>query len=260
MIYTYNFRLEDADYLGVDTADDLEFYTADTLYETEVEKPKSQMYISVFGPSETQFNGYGFAVIHPSSCLVEEELNGMYEAEMVVPIVEGNEPDSLVAMNTLKIPVMRHGSEVYQYFRIYKTSKNMDDSGLCEIVVNAKHIFYDLAWRILNPPQSLLNPKLITGGAALAAVWLAANSYYNSPEIVNFTVKNGLSESKMFSCPKQVNLVKAILSDENYSITGVYGGEIYRDNYYFSIYPERENSRETGVIRYGENMRGLNVL
>lgn len=204
-------------------------------------------YIHIYDSRETDFTGNGYAIIEPIECEVRHEKNGMYEASMTVHIDDYGKFDYLRNNALLKIPIRYHDETIYQIFRIYSVAKKMDSSGNLRIEIAAKHIFYDLNDRLLIDCRP-------TGKNGKDAInWIMDGAYGVSGQYdVDFSFTSDISKIST-AYYENVSVTAALLGTDN-SFVNRWGGSLYRDNNYFSINSEMENSRQTGYIRYAHNM------
>ena len=91
--------------------------------------------ITIHEKTAKTFDTFGLGALVPSHCVVEEELNGAYELELKHPYDEGGKWKRIERGRILYASTPRG----MQPFRIYYVKPTMK-----EIVVNARHIFYDL--------------------------------------------------------------------------------------------------------------------
>ena len=196
---------------------------------------------------QNDFDGNGIRVLTPTSCEVTEELNGAYEVVMEHPVDEYGAWKTIVENNILKV--------LGQLFMIYRVVTSFDENA-GSVVAYARHIFYtlneywfhDLDW---NAPdgQTLLDN-------------LMKNSVELSPPGVNtyiFTAKSDI-EAKGVSFSRSIDqqtLVNVIIGDKN-SMVNAMGGELYRDNFYFSVNKRKEYASDDAFsIRVGFNLNGI---
>lgn len=196
--------------------------------------------ITIHNRNSTTFNTLGIGTLVPVSCFVKEELNGLFELEMVHPYDEWGKWRSI-----------ENGCIIYastprgkQAFRIYNVKPTMK-----EITVNAKHIFYDL---LDNYIQSIT----ITGQTPQGTL-NSLKTAFNYP--VPFLLTTTLTGTGSMTAAN-LNPVAALLSDgkDNDSFVSVFGGEILRDNYNITFMPSVGSDKGVS-IRYSKNLVGLTV-
>ncbi|MCM1133585.1 MAG: CAP domain-containing protein [Ruminococcus flavefaciens] len=212
--------------------------------------------IRVYDITEKQegFKSNGLAVLSPTSC--ESEKNGdVWDVELVHSIDEWGKWKCLAPQNILKIDG--------QLFRIDIQEAECSEDGNF-ITVHANHISYDMA-------DDLIENAEFKGGNAqdfidfcfqkAAVIWdeeeIAKHpeAYFQKPYV--FT---GMSDiDTVLGGDKYVNttLWGAIAGVDN-CLLNRYGGEIYRDNFYFSVNRRMENARDNAFfLRYGMNVSGI---
>ena len=202
-------------------------------------------YITVHDMATAQddFDNNGLAILDPTSCEISEELNGAYELTLTHPIDETGKWKQLLEMNIIKA----RG----QLFRIYNKTTKLNSDGSRERTVNARHIFYDLNDRVLE--NVTVEDK--NGHAFIACVM--THTFDADPEghytLYNYTYTSDV-EDKATSEFDAVSPVAALMGEDNCFINRL-GGELLRDNFYFSINQRRESSRDHGeAITYGIDM------
>ena len=196
--------------------------------------------VTIHEKNARNFNTLGLGTLIPSSCHVSEELNGAYELEMTHPYDEGGKWKRLEKERIIYAPTPKKGM---QPFRIYGYAPDMD-----KIVINAKHIFYDL----LDNFCSAISKK---GTAVEALAALQAAFAYTMPFVfdTDITLTGTMTTGRM-------NPVQALLSDDDEvnSFVKVFGGELLRDGFNVSLKAAVGLDRDV-AIRYGKNLIGLKV-
>ncbi len=201
--------------------------------------------IHVYPSQETDFSGNGLAIIDFISCHVRQEKNGMYELELTVPVDE--KTVYLKKQAVLKIPVPYRDSYTMQLFRVYAVKKSDNDSETGRITLNLRHIFYDIS-RFTYGQISIENKS---GQDALNQM-LGGGWFGIQTETMPFTATSNIS-TQLSEEYEYVTVTAALIGEEN-SFINRWGGELFRDNFRFSINSIMENSQTSGVIRYATNM------
>lgn len=185
------------------------------------------------------FDTLGLGALLPSSCVVTEELNGAYELELEHPYDEGGKWKRIEQERIIYASTPRGR----QPFRIYNISPDMEG-----LVVNARHIFYDLldnqSWAVS-----------FTGTAdSILSEW-SKLLYTEMP----FTFETDMTHEGAMKTGR-MNPVQALLSDDDDMTSFVRGcgGEILRDHFNVSILAAMGQDRDV-AIRYGKNLIGLEV-
>ena len=127
-----------------------------------------------------------------------------------------------------------------QLFRIYKVEVTEQ-----QVTVNARHIFYDLAWNATNYTPGE-NPSCATAVSEILDGCVEETEFSGFSDI---TLTTALSDYKL------VNPLNAIM-DEETGLVNLYHGHLVRDNYDFFILSDAGMNR--GVrIEYAKNMTGI---
>lgn len=191
-------------------------------------------YISVYKARETNFNHNGQRILSPTECTISEELNGAYELTLTHPIDDLGNWEFLVEMNIIKAQG--------QLFRIYDKVTTMDNTGRYERKVSARHIFYDLNVQILRDKYIVFR----NGTDCIADILASTNM-----PITNFTGTSDITDLKNAHYV-EITPISAFLGDEN-AFINVWGGELYRDNFEFTI-NKRRGYNDAFRIEYGVEM------
>lgn len=196
--------------------------------------------ITIHNRNSTSFNTLGIGTLVPISCAVKEELNGLFELEMIHPYDEWGKWESIENGNIIYASTPRGK----QAFRIYNTKPTMEN-----ITVYAKHIFYDLL-------DNYIQSVTITGQSPQMALNSLKSAFNYSVPFLFTTTLTGTGNMAVAN----LNPVAALLSNgkDNDSFVSVFGGEILRDNYNVTFKPSIGSDK--GVyIRYSKNLVGLEV-
>ena len=194
--------------------------------------------IPILFPSDaTDFTTQGLGALSAAiSCTVTEERNGMYELELVYPMIGVHFAEIQDRFQIYAIPSPYRDP---QPFRIYRHTKPMGG----KVTFYAQHISYDLLGIPLNPCSA--------GSAAAAMVALQGNAAIPSP-FSFWTDKSTVAEWSV----KVPSASRSVLGGQTGSILDVYGGEYEWDGYTVKLHQER--GRDNGVvIRYGKNLNDL---
>lgn len=187
--------------------------------------------ISVYGASETAFTSNGLVVLSDCiSCIVTEELNGLYECVIEHPLDSRGKWQYLLEDNILKVDG--------QLFRGYHKTKT-----LTSVVFHARHIFYDLAQNLLED----VRPTDLSGTGALD--WILNRTQYAHPFTSIGDV--GGTNTKYFI---RKNPVEAIMGNEG--IISIWGGELVRENFLIKLLGARGLDRGV-LVAYGKNIQGI---
>lgn len=201
--------------------------------------------ICVYDMKETDFSHWGLRILTPTACSITEELNGLYELELEHPVDAEGAWKSIIDLNIIKA--------CGQLFRIYRKIKSMDSSGNFFVKVNARHIFYDLNDRLL---LDIRTPEY-NGQGIISFLLSSAYKVDKQPMGYDFSGASDITDTYYSEYYNNVSIVSALLGAENSFISSL-GGELYRDNFEFSINKRREHSEDNAFsIIYGRDMLAI---
>ena len=193
----------------------------------------------LYGTSETTFTSQGKGRLFDAiSCVVTEELNGIYELEFTYPIT-----------GYLYNEMITNGGIVYcthstsgdlQAFEIYKYSAPIN--GI--VTFNAHHISYRLSKIVVSPFSAASCSDAVSS--------IVSNSMQTNP--FTFTTDKTVATSFGFTEPRSV---RSLLGGTEGSLLDAYGGEYKFDNFTVSLLVRRGSVKDVS-IRYGHNMTDLN--
>ncbi|MDO5559425.1 MAG: phage tail spike protein [Oscillospiraceae bacterium] len=203
-------------------------------------------YICVYDMSTAQndFNNNGIAILTPSKCEITEVLNAEYELVLEHPIDAMGKWKKLLELNIIKA-----GG---QLFRIYRKTTNLNGR-----TVYARHIFYDMSDKMMG--------GLTIIGYSGDYNWISGicngafnddpqNAYCDYDFSFDSDMQCNLAGPQITVKYDGMSMVAALVGDDQ-SFISLFGGELYRDNFYFSINEHKENSVENAFnIRYGADM------
>lgn len=187
--------------------------------------------ISIYDSKETVFTSNGLVVLSDSiSCLVTEELNGVFECAIEYPLDVRGKWQYLLEDNIIKVDS--------QLFRIYHKVKTLNT-----VKINARHIYYDLLENLLED----VRPTSLSGQGALD--YLLTRTQYAHP----FTSMGDVGgiNTKYFV---RKNPVESIMGTDG--LISVYGGELVRDNFLIKYLGSRGLDRGV-LVAYGKNIQGI---
>lgn len=199
------------------------------------------------------FTSNGLAILNPISATIHEVINGEYSLTLVHPIDELGKWRFIRESNIIKCQ-----GQLFTIKRVewsYTSEKSGTVTAYCE------HIFYQLndTW-IYATDQKY--PKYANAGSAIGAImdkyvtldpagafrysfsWYGAMPFGENSEWTLAIPEEGCT-------PLQLIIGSGGIIDQK-------GGELYRDNFYFSLQKRMENAEDTAFdIRFGENMLGF---
>ena len=194
----------------------------------------------LMNPSETltqmlASHSNGLGRLNAQRCVVTEERNGMYEAELTV-FIDDEHFSSLSVGSVLKLMT----NEGLQMFRVYQITKPIN--GVC--TVYAHHITYDLAKAPVLPFTATGASSVVNG---LVSHLASPYEFSISTDIVNTQSTFTLTEPKYF---------RECLGGYQGSVLDVFGGEYEWDNLTVRLHAHRGS--DNGVqIRYGKNLTDI---
>lgn len=197
------------------------------------------------------FKTNGLSILSPITCTVTEELNGSYYCEIEHPIDTNGKWRNLNENNIISVPIRARAGEERQLFRIAVREVRDTVKGK-RIYVLAHHIFYDLRGRIVLDPN--FNAKTATEG-----IMQITNSVFTRNGEIGltwypYTYSSDISGEAAYAWSNPKTLVDLLLSDDH-SVANIYGGEIFRDNFRYSINERKEGSIDhSAPIRFGVDM------
>ena len=191
----------------------------------------------LFPPDERDFTTQGLGALSAAiSCTVTEERNGIYELELVYPVIGIHYGEIAKRCIIWAIPSPYRDP---QPFRVYRHTKPLAG----RVTFYARHISYDLQGVPLNPCGA--------GSVAAAMVVLETNVATSSP--FSYWTDKSTEADWSVTVP---SVSRAVLGGQEGSILDVYGGEYEWDRFVVKLYQER--GRDTGVtIRYGKNLTDI---
>jgi phage minor structural protein len=206
--------------------------------------PKSN-YITVYDMVETNFSHNGLRILQPISCTITEELNGTYELTLEHPVDNDNAWLAIKEFNFIKA--------LGQLFRIYKKTTKLKSNGVATRTANAQHVFYDLAHKLIKS----CDISGLNGQGALDQIHSSIfddniDGVYLDYVFTHYSdITNTISLDTSYELTSPV----ACLIGEDNCVANRLNGELYRDNFYYSICNRREGSIDNAFnIVHGINM------
>lgn len=208
--------------------------------------------IRVYPPDYTEFTTNGLCCLSPSSSEVTLKEKEAHSIHLEHPIDSSGAWKYLKMSYILYVPIKERGRMTFQPMRIYQISKKRSGN-TASISVDARHVFYDLNYTILQD----VRPTQLNGRNAIE--WVLNNSYRptaSKQAVDNFTFDSNIAETG--TAYYQYKTVTAALIGENNCISNVWNGELYVDGFYFSINRRKENAVDNAFnLRYGFNLTGI---
>lgn len=192
----------------------------------------------LYGTTETAFATQGKGSLSDAtSCLVTEELNGIYELEFQYPI-SGFLYNEMVTNGGL-VYCTHDDTGSKQAFEIYKYSAPID--GL--VTFYAQHISYRLNKIVVKP--------FTATSCADAVSKIVTNSMQTNP----FTFSTDKTVAAAFSTDVPMS-ARALLGGVEGSLLDRYGGDLKFDNFNVSLLVNR-GSASGATVKYGRNLTDL---
>lgn len=216
---------------------------------------------------QNDFNNCGLAILRPTSAYITEELNGRYDMEIEVPCVpddprEGRSEDSWKFVKMYNILKSSEG----QLFMIHKIEYSVKNN-VPYLKAYANHIWYYLAdmltlecqgqnnnaWQVVN---HLFEPRDVHGNGC---TWFSGGTgltTYTFDKYINPELVLNQNPARKYHY-RNVQLANALLGNSD-SVVNVWGGEIYRDNFYFRIDKRKYGTVDDAFeLVYGVNCRDV---
>ena len=200
--------------------------------------------IILYDKNEQAFTSLGIGVLDDAiSCVVTEELNGIFELEMDYPITGVHYSD----LQERKIIYAKANDILGQQpFRIYKITRPIDGT----VTVYAEHISYDMSSvpvrkisannlnELAGPNGKIQNGKVI-----------------NSPFMFYVADDKQSANDVYYKTTKPYNM-RSLLMGSDESILNIYNGEFIFDKFNVTLCDRRGSDRGF-TIRYSKNMTDL---
>lgn len=204
-------------------------------------------YICVYDMKTKQkdFGTNGLRILSPTSCKVTEELGGTYEVVMEHPITTDTGWEHVLELNVLKA--------LGQLFPIYRVDTKISGAS-GTVTAYGRHISYQLNDAWIRYAQ--VNAK--TGQEAIDQIFAAMDTR-PSPDGVDYTFSGTSDIVAAYGAElEDVTPIAALIGTDSTSLINQIGGELYRDNFYFSINERMEGARDNAFqIRVGLNLTGI---
>ena len=206
--------------------------------------------IALFEKNETDFSTCGIAVLNNivQYATVEQTLNGGWFVNLTVV------KDELEKYKEIEIEriITLHTPYGYQPFRIVSVEK----SGEYTISVYARHIFFDLNKRLINFVTTAQNKDEVD--REVSGTYVAANIQNNIDIKTKHNITSNIAIQKAVNW-EHLNVVDALLGDDETSFVNTFGGELYINGWNARI--DSAIGKDRGaIIRYGRNVTGINCI
>ena len=214
--------------------------------------------ITVYGlhTEQNDFANCGLAVLHPTSAYITEELNGRYDLEIDVPCIHDDphgDNDTWKYVRVYNILKASNG----QLFQINKV-QYYTKSGVPYVKAYAPHIWYYLSDMCVFHAESYteaywamvdLFTERTRGDDPHGTTWFSHGAGLTDYNFDWSIVGAGERYYKF----DYTSLANAILGNSD-SICNLWGLEIHRDNFRFSLRPRKEGTSDGAFyLKYGIN-------
>lgn len=190
--------------------------------------------ICIYKSDENIFTHNGLAILNPITAYIEEELNGVYQLHLTIPYDHYGKWKEVEEYRIIKAN--------QQLFRIQKVTPGMTTLG-----IYATHIFYDLA------DNYVLDTNIVEKSGALALNQILNRLSFET----KFTATSDILSINNARIVRK-NALNAIMGSDDNAFINRWGGELYRDNFFFSI-NERVGKNKGFKITYTKNMTGFSA-
>lgn len=203
---------------------------------------KSQIYVYDLHEPQTGFQSNGLAVLDPISCTSWHDAD-RWDVELTHPLDEWGKWKYLLPENIIKV----RG----QLFRIDRYLPKISGSER-SVSIHASHISTDMAAQIIRQAT-------FPGGTAAQFIDFAFSSvdepfYSEGLAPYRFEGYSNIAENLGETELVNTSLWAAIVGADNCLINR-YGGELYRDNFYFSVYDRMQYAKDNAFrLRYSLDM------
>ncbi len=212
-------------------------------------------YITIYDSKtkQNQFNTHGLGVLTPTSCTITENYNGKWELSITHPFGNDNKYQYIREHNIIKA--------LGQLFTIKVVTYSSGDKN--EVTAKAEHIFYQQNdwWispnrsKIIFIPDYSVQSLLDYIDAISEKLIVEGQTYYNFNWYSDMVIPENYP-LRIFSNSEGISPVGAIM--DSGGVLEVTKGELYRDNFYFSVKERMENSSDNAFeIRIGTNLKGI---
>lgn len=212
------------------------------------EKP----YITIYDKNtkQTQFDNHGLAILCPTRCEVTETINSKWVIDMQHPIDPDDKWRHIQPSNLVKA--------LGQLFTLRKISHTWrGNSG--SVQASGDHVFYQQNDGWVFPGARITGQ---TGLEVLNAISTQTERFapgitmYNWSYDSDVVVPAGVDYSEWCPTREGATPIEYIMGSNG--LIAMTGGELYRDNFYYSVKQRMENAKDNAFeIRVGKNLKGI---
>ena len=193
----------------------------------------------------------GTAILIPTECIMQEELCGMWAVNLTHPLDPEERYKLLLVGNILKV----NG----QYFTIKSTEEHYEN-GTGYVTVYAECLWYQWGdgW-IYGFPFNPTHIEAKNGQEALDNIKLL--TVQDAPvggTIYSFRAYSPMVYDNVYTVDLESGCTPIELVLGERGLIACKGGELYRNNFEFSVCPRKEDARDNAFdIRLGKNLKGV---
>lgn len=218
---------------------------------------KQTSYVSVYdlGTPKTGFSNNGLAILSPSAGEITEDLNGQWSGNLTVPADPEGRWQHIQQYNLLKI-----WGQLYTIKTCELNHTGSQKTASCYF----EHVFYQQA-------DGWIFPIYVVGRSGYYAMLAIKNvtDYFGdgTDVIYDFQIASDIEWNEPDTPPEDIKLwvfevrdgvtpIDALLGDQG--LIAQKGGELFRDNFYYSINNRKEDARDDAFYtRIGKNLTGI---
>lgn len=212
-------------------------------------------YITIYDSKtkQNQFNTHGLGVLTPTLCTITENYNGKWELSITHPFDSDNKYQYIREHNIIKA--------LGQLFTIKVVTYSSGDKN--EVSAKAEHIFYQQNdwWISPNAPKIIFTPNYSVQSlldyidAISEKLIVEGQTYYNYSRYSDMIIP---ADYPLRTLPNSEGISPVGVIMDSGGVLEVTKGELYRDNFYFSVKERMENSNDNAFeIRIGTNLKGI---
>lgn len=190
--------------------------------------------IQIYSKSNRTFNTNGDKVLFPIVCMLNMELNGIWELELEHPVDDDGTWQFIEEEAVVAVPAPTSSKQLFRIYNVERTETS--------IQAYARPIFMDAAHEVFLADKRIFNS---TGQEALNAM-TSGTGYSGKSDIMTSAATNITSK----------NLLEAIAGEDESSFLNHWGGEILYDNH--CIHVNKRIGGDYGIsVRTGKNLIGI---
>ena len=215
--------------------------------------------------AQGDFGNCGLAVLKPTSAYITEELNGLYQYELEMPCIPDDPYGSNDSWKHVKVYniIKASNGQLFQISKVQYFTKN----GVPYLKAIAPHIWYYLADMLVYHADDTREAywamrDLFTERSRLPDPEVGTTWFSHGTGLTDYTFDwdvDGSSGLRKYSFD-YVSLANALLGNSD-SIANLWGLEIHRDNFRFSMRPRKEGTSDGAFyLKYGLNCTDVKYM